>query len=75
MVVAAFEAAAEPAEAAEAVPRLPDVTVELVSGKKRKNIHVRYLIQSRVEKKNVGRRKNERRKCFLSSIGGYLASL
>lgn len=52
MVLAASEAAAEPAdEAAEAVPRLPDATVELVSGKKRQNRHVRYLIQFGVEKK------------------------
>ena len=48
MVLAASEAAAE---AAEAVPRLPDATVELVSGKKRQNRHVRYLIQFAAEKK------------------------
>ena len=48
MVLAASEAAAE---AAEAVPRLPDATVELVSGKKRQSRHVRYLIQFAAEKK------------------------
>ena len=69
-MLAACEAAAEPAEAAEAVPRLPDATLELVSGKKRTNRHVRYLIQFGVEKK-----RNERRKRFLSSIGDYFATL
>ena len=61
MGVAASEAAAEAAEAAEAaVPRLPDATVELVSGKKRRNRHVRYLIQFGVEIKEEQRTKEER---------------
>jgi hypothetical protein len=65
VVLAASEAAAEAAEADEAVPRLPDVTLELVSGKKRQNKHVRYLIKFGVGKKMWGEQRMKEERGFV----------